>query len=232
MRRETSNRIRFLIEDVIPPIVRDSALFRRLALAAFGPAVNVAEDFRKRAPFLSEAEYDGFYENWTGPHEETDNSEACLERIASEIVGASVCDAGCGTGYLLRFLRDRMGDKVLRLTGTEIRATPGADISGLEIVEAKVEKLPFADGEFDTVICTHVIEHILSYRTAIAELRRITAKRLIIVVPMERESRFGFNLHVNFFPYPHSFLRAMMPVPERYVCEPIGRDIYYHEDIG
>ena len=62
-------------------------------------------------------------------------------------------------------------------------------------------------------MCTHVIEHILDYRAAIAELRRITGRRLIIVVPRERESIYAFNPHFNFFPYRHSFLRAMIPVP-------------------
>ena len=33
-------------------------------------------------------------------------------------------------------------------------------------------------------------------------------RRLIIVVPQEREYRFTFNPHLHFFPYPHSFLRT------------------------
>jgi len=82
------------------------------------------------------------------------------------------------------------------------------------------------------VISTHVIEHVLEYREAIAELRRIAKKRLIIVVPRERESRYTFNPHFNFFPYTHSFLRAVHPVPANYVCEDIGRDIFYSEDRG
>jgi ubiquinone/menaquinone biosynthesis C-methylase UbiE len=93
-----------------------------------------------------------------------------------------------------------------------------------------IESLPFADGEFDTVVCTHVIEHVLEYRQAIAELRRIARRRLIIVVPREREYRYSFNPHFNFFPYTHSFLRAVHPVPERHVCVDIGRDIFYMED--
>jgi ubiquinone/menaquinone biosynthesis C-methylase UbiE len=104
--------------------------------------------------------------------------------------------------------------------------------AGIEFFEGKAEKLPFADHEFDTVICTHVIEHILDYRAALAELRRITSKRLIVVVPMEREGLYTFNPHFNFFPYTHSFLRAMIPVPERHFCAPLGRDIYYREDTG
>jgi ubiquinone/menaquinone biosynthesis C-methylase UbiE len=93
-----------------------------------------------------------------------------------------------------------------------------------------IEKLPFADRAFDTVVCTHVIEHILDYRAAIAELRRITGRRLIIVVPRERESIYAFNPHFNFFPYRHSFLRAMIPVPAQNLCLDVGRDIFYMED--
>jgi SAM-dependent methyltransferase len=232
VRRETSNRIRFVIEDLLPPIVKDSVLFRSVARIAFGGYVDAAADFRRRAPFLSEAEYTAFYRDSPHAHDETDNSQACLERIAAEIVGASVCDVGCGTGYLLRYVRDRSRAKPARLAGAEIVVPDGPAESGIEFFEGKVERLPFRDREFDTVVCTHVIEHILDYRAAIAELRRITARRLIIVVPMEREALYSFNPHFNFFPYPHSFLRAMIPVPEHYTCEAIGRDIYYREDMG
>jgi hypothetical protein len=50
------------------------------------------------------------------------------------------------------------------------------------------------------------------------------------VVPREREGIYTFNPHLNFFPYRHSFLRAMIPVPANHVCCDIGRDIYYMED--
>ena len=79
------------------------------------------------------------------------------------------------------------------------------------------------------VICTHVLEHVLDIAGAVRELRRVAKRRLILVVPQEREYRFTFNPHVNFFPYPHSFLRYMTPVPVNYRCESVGRDIYYVE---
>ncbi|WP_099508705.1 methyltransferase domain-containing protein [Microvirga ossetica] len=46
----------------------------------------------------------------------------------------------------------------------------------------KVENLPFRDDEFDIVVFTHVIEHILDYKTAISELRRIAARKLSTTV--------------------------------------------------
>ena len=229
VRREATNKIRFVIEDLLPPIVRDSGLFRLAAGSVFR-GVDAAANFRKRAPFLSEQEYVSFYRDWPRVHAETDNSDLCLKRIAEEVVGPSVCDVGCGSGYLIRYIRDHSPARAERLVGVDIVVPQTAENAGIEFFEGKAEKLAFADREFDTVVCTHVIEHILDYRAALAELRRITAKRLIVVVPMEREGLYTFNPHFNFFPYTHSFLRAMIPVPERHVCVRLGRDIYYRED--
>ena len=229
MNREATNRIRFVLEDVLPPVLRDSGLFRAAAKLAWGEHVNRLAAFRERAPFLSEEEYEALYRDHPRVHEGTDNSRACVERIIRDTVGTSVCDVGCGTGVLLRRLRDgRSG--LERLTGVDFVVDDSAAISGVDYVAARIEQLPFAEKVFDTVICTHVIEHVLEYRQAIAELRRVAAKRLIIVVPREREYRYSFNPHFNFFPYTHSFLRAVHPSPETFTCVDIGRDIYYCED--
>lgn len=229
MNRETTNRIRYVLEDLLPPVLRDSALFRGAARLAWGGHVTRLAAFRARAPFLSEAEYEALYRDHPRVHEGTDNSRACIERILADTVGARVCDVGCGTGVLLKHIRDAKGDG-LKLTGVDFVVEDAAAIPGVDYVAARIEALPFEDGAFDTVICTHVIEHILDYRQAIAELRRIARRRLIVVVPREREYRYSFNPHFNFFPYTHSFLRAMHPVPPRHACVDIGRDIYYCED--
>jgi SAM-dependent methyltransferase len=228
MNREMTNRIRYVIEDILPPVLRDSQLFRGVAKLAWGSHIDHLADFRERAPFLTAEEYADLYRKHPRVHEGTDNSEACIKRILQSLKGDSVCDVGCGTGALLS--RIKASRSFERLTGVDFVIDDAAKLEGIEYVAAKIENLPFADGEFDTVVCTHVIEHVLEYREAIAELRRITRKRLIIVVPRERESRYTFNPHFNFFPYTHSFLRAAHPVPARYVCEDIGRDIFYSED--
>jgi len=229
MKRETTNKIRLVLEDVLPAVVRDGALFRWFATLVWGRHIADLAAFRERATFLSEEEYEALYRKHPRVHEGSDNSEACIARITEDVVGESLCDVGCGTGYLLDQVRSgRPGLK--RLTGVDFAIDDAAALSGIEYVAAKIEALPFEDGEFDTVICTHVIEHILDYRCAIEELRRIASKRLIIVVPREREYRYTFNPHFNFFPYTHSFLRAMIPVPQHHTCIDIARDIYYCED--
>lgn len=230
MKRELTNRIRFVLEDLVPAFIRDSILFKFPASLVWGKHISDLARFRERAAFLTEEEYEQLYRDHPRVHEGTDNSDACLERIASDVIGSSICDVGCGTGYLLQEIHKRRPE-LEKLTGVDFVIEDASALSNIDYVAARVEDLPFEDNAFDTVICTHVIEHVLDYRAAIAELRRITKRRLIIVVPREREYRYTFNPHFNFFPYTHSFLRAMIPVPEAYHCEDIQRDIYYTETL-
>lgn len=230
MKRETVNRIRTVLEEVMPPLLRDSGLMRWLFRRHWGGLVDEIERFRERIPFVTPDEYRSIYERLPRVQNETDNSEACLDRILAEVTGGTVLDVGCGTGYLIDLLKRRRPD--LALTGTDFIIEEGTRTrhTDIDFVEGPIEHLPFADASFDTVICTHVLEHILEFRAALAELRRVAGKRLIVVVPQEREYRFTFNPHLHFFPYPHSFLRYLTPIPESHVIESIGRDIYYRED--
>lgn len=54
-----------------------------------------------------------------------------------------------------------------------------------EAVRADITFIPFADDEFDHVICIHVLEHILDDRLAIRELYRVTKPggHAIIAIP-------------------------------------------------
>ncbi|MEM1378165.1 MAG: methyltransferase domain-containing protein [Pseudomonadota bacterium] len=228
MNRETTNWVRFAIEELVPPIMRDSTPFRSAMRMAWGKHIDDLARFRERAAFLTDAEYEQLYRDHPRVHEGTDNSQACIDRICQDVSGTSVADIGCGTGVLLQHVRDA-NPNLERVAGIDFVIDDANKLEGIEYHAARVEALPFEDNEFDTVICTHVLEHVLDFRGSLAELRRIARKRLIVVVPREREYRYSFNPHFNFFPYKHSFLRMAWPIPEQHVCEDIGRDIYYCE---
>lgn len=229
MKREVTNRLRYVLEDLVPAALRDSFLFRGLLRAFWGPHVDTFAEFRARAAFLSDEEYDELYRNYPHIHDHSDNSEACIRRIVGEVTNGSVCDVGCGSGMLLRRIKVSRPD-VTSLTGIDVEVDAMRRDDGIRYLSGKIERLPFSDRQFDTVICTHVLEHVLDFRLGLSELRRVAKRRLIIVVPREREFRYTFNPHFHFFPYLHSFLRAVHPLPDSYVCEDIGRDIYYRED--
>jgi len=234
MRRESVNFIRYVLEEWIPPVVRDSAPMRWLFRRYWGGFVDDLEKFRANIHHVTPGQYADIYRRMPRIQQGTDNSEACIARLAALMLPGTVCDVGCGTGYLLGELARRAGTPAHEFTGVDFQLEPGIQtrLPQVRFREADVETLPFADREFGTVICTHVLEHVLDIQKTIAELRRVTARRLLVIVPLEREYRFTFNPHVHFFPYPHSFLRHIVPVPATARCEVIGRDLLYIEEHG
>jgi ubiquinone/menaquinone biosynthesis C-methylase UbiE len=105
-----------------------------------------------------------------------------------------------------------------------------ADYPHIRCQEAAVERLPFPDRAFDTVVCAHTLEHVQELEAAIRELRRVTARRLIIVVPRQRPYQYTFDLHLHFFPYRSSLLMALKPGKGNYHCENLQGDWFYFED--
>jgi SAM-dependent methyltransferase len=234
VKRESVNAIRYVLEEWIPPAVRDSALMRWAFRRYWGGFIDDLERFRANIHHVTDAQYADIYRRMPRIQEGTDNSVACIWRLAELLLPGKVCDIGCGTGYLLGELARRAGRDARDFTGVDFQLEPDitARNPGMQFREAPIEQLPFDDRAFETVICTHVLEHVLHIDRAIAELRRVTARRLLVIVPLEREYRFTFNPHVHFFPYPHSFLRHIMPVPRGARTEVIGRDLLYVEDVG
>jgi SAM-dependent methyltransferase len=231
MRRETVNKIRYILEEWLPPVLRESRFMRVLFRLHWGHFIDDLERFRAQITGLSAEAYRDVYERMPRIQDETDNSVACLEAIAAAALPGRICDVGCGTGFLVDFLRQRPPLDNSDICGVDFIIEPDTQRRhpSIRFVAAPVERLPFPDRAFDTVICTHVLEHILDIRAAIEELRRVCANRLVIVVPLEREYRFTFNPHIHFFPYPHSFLRHIIPVPTAHECRVIGRDLLYIE---
>ena len=87
----------------------------------------------------------------------------------------------------------------------------------------------YRPNSFDTVICTHTLEHILDIKEVYDKLIKITKKRLIIVVPKERPYNHTFNGHIHFFPYSWSFINLIRPKNKFKIFE-LDRDFFYIEN--
>jgi SAM-dependent methyltransferase len=108
--------------------------------------------------------------------------------------GMRVLDAGCGSG---RHLCESFRTPGVEVAGVDLnRADLGKAKGFLSLMareqkgrwlvaQADVTKLPFADGSFDVVICSEVLEHIKDNRTAVAELVRVLKPGgdLVVTVP-------------------------------------------------
>lgn len=231
MNRFIINKIRFVLENLIPPVVRDSFFFYGLMKSVYGTKTHYLLAFKENITSLKSEEYANYYKDFPPVMQETDLNQKCIDKIVDSLEGDKIIDVGCGRGYLLNQIAlhcNKKGVGVDFIIPQEVRER----YPHLTLIEANIEKLPFADKEFDTVICAHTLEHILDFDGAIKELRRICKKKLILVVPSEREYKYAFNFHLHFFPYKRSFINRIMPKDMSKVeCDVLDGDIFYIEKI-
>jgi len=100
-----------------------------------------------------------------------DRSRFVFEEF-SRCFGESILDVGCYEAPLRPMVKD------VRYTGVDLFGNP--DIR-LNLEEA--EKLPFADGEFDCVLCIETLEHLNNFHMMFDELIRCTSKYAVISLP-------------------------------------------------
>jgi 2-polyprenyl-3-methyl-5-hydroxy-6-metoxy-1,4-benzoquinol methylase len=101
--------------------------------------------------------------------------------------GEFVLDAGCGEGVLAGL----MAEKGAQVIGCDISlpnviaAKSATDSSGTGVMYlvADSEKLPFKSDTFDTVVSSHVIEHLPHPELGLRELHRVTSDRALIAMP-------------------------------------------------
>lgn len=107
--------------------------------------------------------------------------------LREHLVGPQVLDAGCGGGGYVDFLARQGYDA----TGVDkfdmfLDHARSGHLRGKFLQADLTDRLPFADGEFDTTICFDVLEHVDDV-PAFRELMRVTRRRIIFTVPVADE---------------------------------------------
>ena len=137
-----------------------------------------------------------------------------------------ILDAACGRGFMAKKIAQQQNKEVF---GVDLICKNVYE-EGVRFRQGSLIELPFENEYFDTVICTHALEHIKDYHRALEELRRVTKKRLIIIVPRQREYRYTFDFHVNFFPYMYNFKKVIGNPNAQYFL--LNNDFICIEDKG
>jgi len=200
--RDASNRINWILDNLVPPILRDTSWFiSPIMRIVVGPKYKHYLNFKDSIPNLSEKDIYTLNEFLADSliDRDTHLNKKSLEFVIKNVVGSRIIDVGCGRGYLARKIAESVGENV-EIYGLDGAIEPGIR-DGIIYEKSSILNIPYEDKYFDTTICTHTLEHIKDINTALNELRRITSRRLIIVVPKQREYRYTFDPHIHFFPY-------------------------------
>ena len=229
--RETSIRIQRFLDEALPPFIRDSCVLMWLPMKfLFGKHSSRFMDFKKDAYRMSEAEFADLYRDVAEVSElqgETDLNQRCLDNIPHIVSGNTVLEVGCGRGLLAGKLAES-GKRMVTGVDIVVPETIREQYPKVTFAQGNVEDLPFKDKQFDTVVCTHTLEHVRDLPKAMSELRRVAKRRVIVVVPRQRPYTYNFSLHLNYFPYEWSF-PALLGYREQSTLRDLG-DWLYHED--
>lgn len=131
------------------------------------------------------------------------------EHVMSLIRGTTVLDVGCCFGFLPMLAADR--DPRLRVVGTDL-VPPTVALAGrvaraqgsrARFAAADLLALPVADQAVDTVLAIHVLEHLPPEVSAqaLAQLRRVARRRVVVAVPLEAAPDPTFG-HLQAFDLP------------------------------
>jgi ubiquinone/menaquinone biosynthesis C-methylase UbiE len=196
--RRVTYAVRHLLDDFLPPVVREwRPLNRWMATKFHGARFDL--DFKERAFAMSPREISDAYAalaSGGARYRDTDTTPAQIDAIVAAARGR-VLEVGCGNGAVAQRLRAAHDVVAVDVTLGSARET--ARRAGCTVAVAGLPELPFRDRAFDTVVCAHTLEHIPDLFRAAAELRRV-AHRAIIVVPRQRYYRYTVDYHLHFFP--------------------------------
>lgn len=231
MSRARANQLNRILDDWLPPRLRDSRPMAALARRMFADLPIRIDEFKDRAFRLSRGDMADFYRNLDSRFDlgATDLTDGSMRAVVDSVAGGSVLDVACGKGALA----DRLSAEH-HVVGCDVAVDRGDRAlahRSFTAVEAVIESLPFASRCFDTVVSTHTIEHVLDPRSALDELRRVARRRVVVVVPRQRPYRVTFNPHLHFFPYEHSLL-AWTGTDHVERCELVDDDWLYVEDVA
>jgi ubiquinone/menaquinone biosynthesis C-methylase UbiE len=106
--------------------------------------------------------------------------------------GATVLDAGCGSGYGAQEFREAASVIGTDLSADAIRyACENFARPGVRFLEAACERLPFADASFDLVAAFEVIEHLERWQDLLSQAARVLKASGVLLVSTPNKSYYA-----------------------------------------
>lgn len=229
MDRRVTNAIRWVMDELLPPIVRDSRWFMWgfFHVGYKGVDPDMMMDFKKLVWDFTPEQYAELYRNLDtiSRNRATDLNQPCIDAIRAAIGpdDGSLLDVGCGSGFLVRDLKAHHPH--LEVSGLDIVEPPEALPEGARFIEADIGRLKLEPRSYDVITCCHVLEHLLDYRRVMDEIVAAARKKVIFVVPRQRPYYYTLDEHVNFFLFPEKF--AYEVGLRRCTVQVLAGDLFY-----
>jgi ubiquinone/menaquinone biosynthesis C-methylase UbiE len=117
--------------------------------------------------------------------------EMILQMLPTIGPDAELLDIGCLDGTLTRLYAERVGTK--RVRGADVSLLEAARAKGVDVVEFDLnsgDPLPFADAQFDVVLCVETLEHVYPTDHLVAEIHRVLKPGGAAIIDVPRLDSF------------------------------------------
>ena len=107
MNRDVTNKINAVIDNWVPPVFRDNEFFVAILFRiVIGKKYKLYLEFKDRVPTMTENEINKYYTilGKTFIQRKTDLNKRCIKKIAQEVIGRRILDAGAGKGFMAKKL--------------------------------------------------------------------------------------------------------------------------------
>ena len=122
-----------------------------------------------------------------GAHRHYTRRLALLDRLGT-LDFSTALDVGCAEGFFMAAIADARGAEVWGVDLSDHAVAAARQQRGLTVASAEATRLPFADGAFDLVYSTEVIEHVLDPAAMLAEMRRVSRRHVLVTTPISQHS--------------------------------------------
>ena len=129
-----------------------------------------------------------------------------IMKALSHIKFTSLIDVGGAEGYKAALARSIFNVSVRSVDLSEEACNRAKEIFNIDGEPIDIHNLPYGDNEFDVVLCSETLEHVVDIEKATRELIRVCKKAVVITVPHESKEVIENNIKRNI---PHAHIHSL-----------------------
>ncbi|MDD5544667.1 MAG: class I SAM-dependent methyltransferase [Acidobacteriia bacterium] len=120
-----------------------------------------------------------------------------IMRALAHLQMESLLDVGCSEGFKTHLAAEFFGIPMRGCDLSEEACRRAHEIFKVTADVVDIHEMPYADGEFDVLLCSETLEHATDFKKALSELMRVARRTVVISVPHEPEELVERNRAID-----------------------------------
>lgn len=112
-----------------------------------------------------------------------------------------ILDVGCAFGSAAKYMMERKFDvRGININKREVEAGNKKLFKGKKIIKyGDMHDIPFDNGTFDAIYCSHTLEHSIAPYVALCEFNRVLKNKGLVFIQVPEEGNYWTSCHFHYF---------------------------------